>query len=197
MSEVCMDRRPASLHPADPRAASSSRLPSLVRPHQPVDLGGLLPCGCSAGSPTPPPHLLRVVLLVAVQVQGSDVVLHIAVEHRLPELDVGPHHVLLHTAVGKLRDARAQFLRTQKTEAACRHSLRASLSSPANPFSRLCPWAGRRAAWIRAPPSIPCKLLDLLSADPGPNRDEFWKAESIRCWDGLPREVVVSNPGGI
>lgn len=154
MSEVCMDRRPASLHHAAPRAASKHRLQSLIRPY-PVDLGGLLPCSCSDTTLTPPAHLLRVVLLVAVQVQGSDVVLHIAVEHRLPELDVGPHHVLLHTAVGKLRDARAQFLRKQKTEAACRHGLRASLSSPANPFSRLCPWAGRRAAWIRAPPSIP------------------------------------------
>lgn len=35
------------------------------------------------------------------------------------------------------------------------------------------------------------KLLDLLSADPGPNRDQFWKAESIRCWDRLPRVVVL------
>lgn len=44
---------------------------------------------------------------VCLQIQGSDVVLDITVEHGLPELHVRPHHVLLHTAVGKLGDARA------------------------------------------------------------------------------------------
>lgn len=37
-------------------------------------------------------------------------VLDIAVEHRLPELHCGPHHVLLHTAVSKLSNASSQFL---------------------------------------------------------------------------------------
>lgn len=37
-------------------------------------------------------------------------VLDIAVEHRLPELHCGPHHVLLHAAVSKLSNASSQFL---------------------------------------------------------------------------------------
>lgn len=37
-------------------------------------------------------------------------VLDIAVEHGLPELHGGPHHVLLYAAVGKLSDASAHFL---------------------------------------------------------------------------------------
>lgn len=37
-------------------------------------------------------------------------VLDITVEHRLPELHSGPHHVLLYTAVSKLSNASTQFL---------------------------------------------------------------------------------------
>lgn len=40
-------------------------------------------------------------------------VLDIAVEHGLPELHGGPHHVFLHTAVGELSDAGTQFLSEQ------------------------------------------------------------------------------------
>lgn len=51
-----------------------------------------------------------VLMLLRLQVQSSDVVLDVAVEHGLPELHGGPHHVLLYAAVGKLSDACAQFL---------------------------------------------------------------------------------------
>ena len=55
----------------------------------------------------------RVVLLpslLCLQIESSYVALDIAVEHGLPELHSGPHHVLLYAAVGKLSDACAQFL---------------------------------------------------------------------------------------
>lgn len=41
-------------------------------------------------------------------------VLDITVEHGLPELHCGPHHVLLYTAVSKLSNASAQFLSDKK-----------------------------------------------------------------------------------
>lgn len=44
-------------------------------------------------------------------------VLDVTVEHGLPELHVGPHHVLLDTAVGKLGDTCSQFLPNRDTEA--------------------------------------------------------------------------------
>lgn len=44
-------------------------------------------------------------VLFGLQVEGPDVFLNIAVKHGLPELHVGPHHVLLNAAVGELSDA--------------------------------------------------------------------------------------------
>lgn len=55
----------------------------------------------------------RMVLLHSIlcfQVQSSDVVLDVTVEHGLPELHSGPNHMLLHAAVGKLSNAGSQFL---------------------------------------------------------------------------------------
>lgn len=49
-------------------------------------------------------------VLFVLQVEGPDVFLNITVKHGLPELHVGPHHVLLNTAVGELSDASAKFL---------------------------------------------------------------------------------------
>lgn len=43
-------------------------------------------------------------------------VLDIAIEHRLPELHCGPHHVLLNTAVSKLSNASSKFLLVEKKE---------------------------------------------------------------------------------
>lgn len=50
-----------------------------------------------------------------LQIQSSDMILHVAVKHGLPKLHVGPHHVLLHTAVGKLSDASTKFLQHTHT----------------------------------------------------------------------------------
>lgn len=49
-----------------------------------------------------------------LQVKSSDVALHVAVEHGLPELHGGPNHVLLHAAVSELSDAGPQFLANRK-----------------------------------------------------------------------------------
>lgn len=187
MSEVCTDRRTASLHRALLTPGCSP--PGCFQ--HPVDIRGELPpCSCSAGTQLelPQPHLVHVVLLTAVQVQGSDVVLHVTVEHSFPELDVGPHHVLLHTAVGKLRDAWAQFLRKQKMNrrVLSERSSCASLSSPHHPCSLLllgkaaCPWACRRDTSTAAPPGSPSKHFPgLLSTYPGPRR-----ASCYRCFLG-------------
>lgn len=53
--------------------------------------------------------------LFYLQIQSSDMILHVAVKHGLPKLHVGPHHVLLHTAVGKLSDASTKFLQHTHT----------------------------------------------------------------------------------
>lgn len=55
-----------------------------------------------------------VLLVFCLQIQSLDVVLDVAVEHGLPELHVGPHHVVLYAAVGELSDARSQFLSENK-----------------------------------------------------------------------------------
>lgn len=60
-------------------------------------------------------YRVLLVSLLCLQVQGSDVVLDVAIEHGLPELHGGPHHVLLHAAVGELSDACAQFLSDENT----------------------------------------------------------------------------------
>lgn len=48
------------------------------------------------------------------QIQCSDVVLYIIVKHGFPELKVSPYQMFLYTAVGKLCDARTQFLQSLK-----------------------------------------------------------------------------------
>lgn len=165
------------------RGSPSAKMQSLgllPAPHPPHrHQGRAAPTQLLCRNPAAPAHLICVVLLTAVQVQGSDVVLHITVEHSFPELDVGPHHVLLHTAVGKLRDAWAQFLRKQKRDrrvlSEC--SPCASLSSADHSCSLLLlgraarPWTRRRDTSTTVPPRSPCKhfsgLLSTYTEGPG------------------------------
>lgn len=85
-------------------------------------------------------HIVVLLLLLRLQVQSSDVVLDITVEHRLPELHGGPHHVLLYTAVSKLSNASAQFLSDQEKKKEVLHMNLLNLDRNKNLLHRKKAW---------------------------------------------------------